>query len=175
MAKPAGRLSDLDACPLPGHGSNPTTTGSANVLINGLPALRVGDSTACGDAVTQGIGSILVNGMPIAHLGSATAHGGAIITGSGDVLVGNQHNATAFIPPTPILANSEQYQLLDEISGQPVAGMLYCIEAADGQRLVGHTDQSGNTERVCSREPASIMVRWGRQAAAHLRALGISY
>lgn len=89
MAKPAGRLSDLDACPLPGHGSNPTTTGSANVLINGLPALRVGDSTACGDAVTQGIGSILVNGMPIAHLGSTTAHGGVIITGSGDVSVGN--------------------------------------------------------------------------------------
>lgn len=175
MAHPAGRLSDLDACPRSGHGNNPTTSGSANVLINGLPALRVGDSTACGDAVTQGICSILINGQPVAHLGSATAHGGVIITGSGDVLVGAQHSAAAFTPPTPILANSEQYQLIDEVSGEPVEGMLYCIDSSDGQRVFGHTNAAGQTERVCSRDPASLNVRWGRQAAAHLRALGIDY
>ena len=73
MAKPASRLSDLNACPLPGHGTNPTTSGSPDVLFNGLPALRVGDSTACGDAVTEGIGSILINGKPVAFLGSASS------------------------------------------------------------------------------------------------------
>lgn len=175
MAKPAGRLSDLNACPLPGHGSNPTTSGSPNVLINGLPALRVGDNTACGDSVTQGIDSILVNGMPIAHLGSTTAHGGVIVTGSGDVLVGIQHSAAAFTPPSPILAHSEQYQLVDELSGQPVEGMLYCIDSSDGQRVFGHTNAAGQTERVCSRNPASLTVRWGRQALAHLRAVGIDF
>lgn len=175
MAKPAGRLSDLNACPLPGHGSNPTTSGSPNVLIDGLPALRVGDSTACGDAVTQGIGTILVNGKPIAHLGSATAHGGVIITGSGDVLVGTQFSAATFAPPMPILAHSEQYQLVDEVSGEPIEGMLYCIDSSDGQRAFGHTNAAGQTERLCSRDPASLTVRWGRQAATHLRALGIDY
>ena len=175
MAHPAGRLSDLNACPLPGHGRNPTTSGSVNVLINGLPALRVGDSTACGDAVTQGIGSIMVNGQPIAHLGSATAHGGVIVSGSGDVLVGTQHSTAGFIPLTPILAHSEQYQLVDELSGEPVEGMLYCIDTSDGQRVFGHTNGAGQTERVCSRDPASLTVRWGRQAATHLRALGIDY
>lgn len=88
MAKPAARLSDLNTCPKTGHGTNPATSGSSDVLINNLPTLRVGDTTACGDTVVEGIGSILVNGKPIAFLGSATAHGGVIITGSGDVLVG---------------------------------------------------------------------------------------
>ncbi len=91
LSKPAARLGDTNACPLPGHGSNPTVSGSPDVLINGLPALRVGDSSACGDAVAEGIGCILVNGQPIAFLGSATAHGGVIVSGSGDVLVGTQH------------------------------------------------------------------------------------
>jgi uncharacterized Zn-binding protein involved in type VI secretion len=57
MAKPAARLSDLNACPIPGHGTNPATSGSPDVLINNLPTLRVGDSTACGDAVSAGITS----------------------------------------------------------------------------------------------------------------------
>ena len=59
--KPAARVSDPTACPLPGHGTNPTTSGSPDVLINNLPTLRVGDSTACGDAVAEGIGSIVQN------------------------------------------------------------------------------------------------------------------
>lgn len=88
MAKPAARVSDTDACPLPGHGPNPVTAGSPNVLINSLPCARVGDPTACGDAIAVGIPTILVNGKPIAHLGSATAHGGVIVTGSGNVLLG---------------------------------------------------------------------------------------
>lgn len=175
MAKPASRLSDLNACPLPGHGTNPTTSGSPDVLFNGLPALRVGDSTACGDAVTEGIGSILINGKPVAFLGSATAHGGVIVTGSGDVLVGTQAGAAPFTPPQILPRHSEQYQLFDEHSGQPVEGMLYCVECADGQRLVGYTNAYGNTPRVFTEQPSSVVVRWGREAANHLDALGIGY
>ena len=40
MAKPAARLSDLNTCPKTGHGTNPTTSGSSDVLINNLPTLR---------------------------------------------------------------------------------------------------------------------------------------
>ncbi len=36
MAKPAARLSDLNACPVTGHGTNPSTSGSPNVNINGV-------------------------------------------------------------------------------------------------------------------------------------------
>lgn len=80
MSKPAARQSDQDSCQLPGHGANPTVTGSPDVLINGLPALRVGDRSACGDTVAEGMSTILVNGLPIAFLGSSTSHGGTIIT-----------------------------------------------------------------------------------------------
>lgn len=175
MAKPASRLSDLNACPLPGHGTNPTTSGSPDVLINNLPTLRVGDSTACGDAVTEGIGSILINGKPIAFQGSATAHGGIIVTGSGDVLVGTQAGAAPFTPPQILPRHSEQYQLVDENSGQPVEGALYCVECSDGQRLVGYTNGYGNTERVFTDAPQSVVVRWGRQAANYLKDQGIDF
>nr|WP_298116229.1 PAAR domain-containing protein [uncultured Pseudomonas sp.] len=175
MAKPASRLSDLNACPLPGHGTNPTTSGSPDVLINNLPTLRIGDSTACGDAVTEGIGSILVNGKPIAFLGSATAHGGIIITGSGDVLVGTQSGSAPFSPPEILPRHSEQYQLIDENSGHPVEDILYCVECGDGQRFVGHTNAYGNTERVFTSDPQSVVVRWGRDAANYLKKKGISF
>jgi hypothetical protein len=144
-------------------------------LINNLPTLRAGDSTACGDAVTEGIGSILVNGKPIAFLGSATAHGGIIITGSGDVLVGTQSGSAPFSPPEILPRHSEQYQLIDENSGQPVEDTLYCVECGDGQRLIGHTNGYGNTERVFTSDPLSVVVRWGRDAANHLKKKGISF
>ncbi len=175
MAKPASRLSDLNACPRPGHGTNPTTSGSPDVLINNLPALRVGDSTACGDTVTEGIANILVNGKPIAFLGSATAHGGIIITGSGDVLVGTQWGNAPFVAPEILPRHSEQYQLVDSNSGQPVEDALYCVECADGQRFVGYTNAYGNTERVFTEDPQAVTVRWGRDAATYLKQKGISF
>lgn len=175
MAKPASRFSDLNTCPLPGHGTNPTVSGSSDVLINNLPTLRVGDSTACGDAVIEGIGNILVNGKPIAFLGSATAHGGIIVTGSGDVLVGTQSGSAPFVAPEILAKNSQQYQLIDANTGLPVEGSLFCVECADGQRLVGYTTAHGNTERVFTQNPESVTVRWGRDAANYLKQLGISF
>ncbi|MBD9426388.1 PAAR domain-containing protein [Pseudomonas sp. PDM15] len=102
MGKPAARVSDTDACPIPGHGPNPVSAGSPNVLINNLPSARVGDPTACGDAIAVGIPTILVNGKPIAHLGSSTAHGGVIVTGSGNVLLGNSGGGAAMSPVSPL-------------------------------------------------------------------------
>ncbi|MGP4763557.1 PAAR domain-containing protein, partial [Klebsiella pneumoniae] len=46
--KPAARLGDPTACPVPGHGTNPIAVGSPNVLFDGLPAARQGDPSACG-------------------------------------------------------------------------------------------------------------------------------
>ncbi|MGM3389575.1 PAAR domain-containing protein [Stutzerimonas stutzeri] len=175
MAKPAARLTDLNACPKTGHGTNATTSGSPDVLINGLPTLRVGDSTACGDAVAEGISSILINGQPIAFLDSATAHGGVIITGSGDVLVGTQSGSAPFTAPEVLPRHSEQYQLIDSNTGQPVEDALYCVECADGQRFVGYTNAYGNTERVFTNDPQAVIVRWGREAAKYLKQQGISF
>lgn len=38
--KPAARVSDPTACPLPGHGTNPIAAGSGDVFFDGLAAAR---------------------------------------------------------------------------------------------------------------------------------------
>ncbi|WP_026286341.1 polymorphic toxin type 44 domain-containing protein [Pseudomonas umsongensis] len=81
----SARLGDKHVCPLPGHGTTPIASASADTNINFMGAARVGDSCGCGAVITTGFPSIQVNGRPMAHLGSPTSHGGTIITGSGDV------------------------------------------------------------------------------------------
>ncbi|PMZ46397.1 hypothetical protein C1X25_32135, partial [Pseudomonas sp. GW247-3R2A] len=48
--KPAARVTDPTACPLPGHGTNPIAAGSGDVFFDGLAAARQGDASACGGA-----------------------------------------------------------------------------------------------------------------------------
>ena len=149
MSKPAARQSDSNACPLPGHGVNPTVTGSPNVIINGLPTLRVGDASACGDSVVDGIGSILVNGRPVAFLGSGTVHGGVIISGSGDVLVGTQHTSAPFVAPAPLAGLfQDSVQLVCSQTGEPLANYPYAIRRASGAMEKGITDAQGFTHVV---------------------------
>ncbi|MGY4816598.1 polymorphic toxin type 44 domain-containing protein [Pseudomonas chlororaphis subsp. piscium] len=84
----SARLGDLHFCPLPGHGTTPIASASADVTINAMGAARVGDTCGCGAVITSGFPSILINGRPMAHLGSPTSHGGTIISGSGDTFGG---------------------------------------------------------------------------------------
>jgi uncharacterized Zn-binding protein involved in type VI secretion len=42
------RLGDKVACPIPGHGVCPIVTGDTAFTIDGRPAARHGDLTACG-------------------------------------------------------------------------------------------------------------------------------
>ena len=42
------RLGDKVSCPLPYHGVCPIVTGDATFLVDGKPAARAGDKTACG-------------------------------------------------------------------------------------------------------------------------------
>lgn len=179
--KPAARVSDTDACPLPGHGPNPVVVGSPNVLINNLPAARVGDATACGDAITVGIPTILINGMPIAHLGSATAHGGVIITGSGNVLVGSSGGGAPMSPVGALqiggaiaavaatahtLAESlgdalglfdEQFVIRDA-EGEPLASLPYKITTESGRIYRGITDEQGQTLRINTERQENLRI-----------------
>ncbi|MBX8484262.1 polymorphic toxin type 44 domain-containing protein [Pseudomonas cichorii] len=84
----SARLGDKHVCPLPGHGTTPIASASADVNISFAGAARVGDTCGCGAVITTGFPSILVNNRPLAHLGSATSHGGTIITGSSDTFGG---------------------------------------------------------------------------------------
>jgi uncharacterized Zn-binding protein involved in type VI secretion len=56
-----------------------------------MPALRVGDMLTCTgppDTVIKGSGTVMIAGMPAARLGDSTAHGGSIILGCFTVLIG---------------------------------------------------------------------------------------
>jgi uncharacterized Zn-binding protein involved in type VI secretion len=92
---PAARLGDNHTCPLvdPGpkpHVGGPVVSGAPNVLINGIPAARVGDACVCvgpPDAITAGSARVIIAGSPAARLGDGTAHGGMVAAGSPNVII----------------------------------------------------------------------------------------
>lgn len=87
--KPAARITDLTACPIPGHGTNPLVSGSPDVFYDSLSAARLDDKSACGSPITHEVSStVFVNGKPAAVLSSVGAHGNVVITGSGTVIIG---------------------------------------------------------------------------------------
>ena len=84
--KPLSRLGDITT----GHGCYaPTigTTASLNVMINGLPAHKVGDTFVphtCGtdvhpDVATVGSTKVIINGTAAMRLGDVLAPGGALM------------------------------------------------------------------------------------------------
>ena len=101
--KPAARVNDPTACPIPGHGTNPITAGSPDVLFDSLPAARQTDPTACGSALAGNvIPNVLINGLPATTLGTMGSHGNVVIAGSGSVIIGNSNAPAPFTPPTPL-------------------------------------------------------------------------
>lgn len=172
---PAARATDLIACPLPGHVSNPATGGSTSTLINQLPALRHGDTSTCGALLVEGNPTILIDSRRAIYLGASTAHGGKVIGGSPNVFWGTQTLAVA--GKGDLLTNkfSEQYEFLNEVTKQPVAGLLYCITAPDGRQYVGRTDKMGKTERIITENKEKVIVRWGKEAATYLRRQGTPF
>ena len=70
----------------------PIVTGSPTVLLNGLPAARVGDhgihAACCGPnnyTIASGDESVLIDGRPAAHKDSLTQHCG----GAGKITMGS--------------------------------------------------------------------------------------
>jgi uncharacterized Zn-binding protein involved in type VI secretion len=97
--KPAARVSDPTACPIPGHGSNPIVAGSPDVLFDSLPAARMGDPTGCGSSLASAvIPTVLINGKPATVLGTVGNHGNPVIAGSGTVLIGTSGGGAAVSP-----------------------------------------------------------------------------
>ncbi|HEJ3664204.1 TPA: PAAR domain-containing protein, partial [Pseudomonas aeruginosa] len=151
--KPAARVTDPTACPLPGHGTNPIVQGSPNVIFDGLAAARQGDNSACGSPIASAVSStVFMNGQPAATLGSVGAHGNVIIGGSGTVIIGDAFAPAPFIPVTPLPSNTAPYsgrfQLIDQETGKPVAGRKVKVWSSGGWSTVDATDSEGMTSWV---------------------------
>ena len=141
--KPAARVTDPTACPVPGHGSNCIAAGSPNVLFDNLPAARQTDPTACGSALAGNvISNVLINGLPATTVGTIGSHGDVVIGGSGSVLIGNTHNPASFIPPTPLAgATAAAVALAPGLPQRPTAPL-----ARDWQEQPGDPQSQGLEE-----------------------------
>jgi uncharacterized Zn-binding protein involved in type VI secretion len=61
------------------------------VLIGMMPAARVSDMATCvgpPDVIVMGSLTVVIGGMPAARMGDSTAHGGVIVMGLPTVLIG---------------------------------------------------------------------------------------
>jgi uncharacterized Zn-binding protein involved in type VI secretion len=56
-----------------------------------MPAARLGDMATCvgpPDTIILGSATVLIGGLPAARMGDTTAHGGTIVAGFPQVLIG---------------------------------------------------------------------------------------
>jgi len=107
QGKPAARVSDPTACPVPGHGTSPIVSGSPDVFFDGLPVARQGAPSACGGALSGNlVPNVFINGLPVATLGSIGSHGNVVIGGSGTVIIGTAHAAAPTSPISSPVARS---------------------------------------------------------------------
>lgn len=158
--KPAARVSDPTACPLPGHGTNPIAAGSGDVFFDGLPAARQGDASACGGALVGDLATtVLINGKPAATVGSVGSHGNKVTAGSGTVIIGNSHSPAPFVPPLPVEIQwpfSQHFVVRNPRTGTPVADRPYTLRTASGKEVKGVTDAKGRTRPIASHLAESV-------------------
>jgi uncharacterized Zn-binding protein involved in type VI secretion len=150
--KPAARVSDPTACPIPGHGTNPIVSGSGDVLFDGLSAARLSDTSACGSPIASNVSpTVFINGLNAATLGSVGGHGNTVIAGSGTVIIGSSGGGAPFVPVLPLIiqaAFSDRFQLVDKRSGRPLTYRNYAIKHEDGRFEYGQSDENGFTKLV---------------------------
>lgn len=147
--KPAARQTDPTSCPIPGHGTNPITAGSPNVLFENLPAARQGDPTACGSTLASAvIPNVLINGKPATVVGTVGSHGNSVVAGAGTVIIGTTHSPAPFQAPLPIPGGFDEQFLLTDEEGRPLNYRRYLLVRENGSHEQGVTDANGLTHRV---------------------------
>lgn len=80
--------------PVP-HVGGPVIKGQPNVLTMSMPQARISDQCVCvgpPDIIVKGSATVHVGGLPAARIGDTTAHGGVIVSGAVTVLIGDGSN-----------------------------------------------------------------------------------
>lgn len=78
---------------------------STNTMIGFLPAARVTDKATCvgpPDIIVKGSMGVMINNLPAARIGDMTAHGGVIVLGCFTVIIGEVGMPQVITPVTPI-------------------------------------------------------------------------
>ena len=165
--KPAARAGDPTACPKTGHGNNPITSGSPDVLFDGLPAARQGDPTGCGSALTGNlIANVLINGKPVATLDSLGDHGNVIIGGSGSIIIGNTPVPAPFSPPAVLnLQPAAERQAFAAPTSrhspapqQPVPNHARALDEKEGHDAPRGLEEEEEEEELDSRQAVTLRI-----------------
>ncbi len=165
--KPAARVGDPTACPKTGHGNNPITSGSPDVLFDGLPAARQGDPTGCGSALSGNlIANVLINGKPVATLDSLGDHGNVIIGGSGSIIIGNTPVPAPFSPPAVLnLQPAAERQAFAAPTSrhspapqQPVPNQARALDEKAGHDAPRGLEEEEEEEELDSRQSVTLRI-----------------
>lgn len=165
--KPAARAGDPTACPKTGHGNNPITSGSPDVLFDGLPAARQGDPTGCGSVLSGNlIANVLINGKPVATLDSLGDHGNVIIGGSGSIIIGNTPVPAPFSPPAVLnLQSAAERQAfaaptsrLSPDPRQPALNQLQTLVEKAGHDAPHGLEEEEEEEELDSRHSVTLRI-----------------
>ena len=115
--QPSARFGDIGS----NHGAwppTPITSASPDVMVNGIPAARQGDSLLPhakpnspphGRSIAEGASSVLINGRPAARVTDAISCGGKVIVGSGNTLIGDNGGSGNVEPPVPVF--NERFEI----------------------------------------------------------------
>lgn len=165
---PQARVGDSSQVPADAHGCpacphtaiGPAIQGSANVLTNGLPSVRIGDkgihAACCGPNMWNaktGSGSVLINGRRAHRLSDLVMHCGGIgttVQGSPNVIVGDLTSSSAAnasssgggVPPPPRQVTWVAVELKSS-DGLPMEGQTYRLTTPDGKVREGKLDGQG--------------------------------
>jgi uncharacterized protein (DUF2345 family) len=101
--------------------------------------------------------TVLINGKPAATVDSVGTHGNKVTAGSGTVIIGNSHSPVPFVPPVPMPGYFNDFFVLRDDEGNPIANYGYRIETADGEVHEGVTDAAGHTKCVTTGKSSQML------------------
>jgi len=145
--------------------------GSAFSTTNGRRIARLGDKVYCPHckkttSIIEGDPTMIVDGAPVALDGYKTSCGAVLITsqqatykdmGGGNASSSNSSDAFASLF-SPYVAEdddvrmkfNDKFQLIDEVTNQPMANTAYAILRGSGNVEHGTTDENGHTNLLSS-------------------------
>lgn len=158
---------DAHGCPACPHSAvGPAIAGSPNVLTNGLPSVRVGDSgvhaACCGPNkwnAKTGSRSVLINGRSAHRLADLVRHCGGIgqtSAGSPNVIVGDTNYGS--VENRSKKKSWVSINMLDAL-GNAVPHLDYVITLPDGRTVTGKLDQNGQAH-IENIDPGDCMVQF---------------
>ncbi|WP_229257679.1 PAAR domain-containing protein [Duganella margarita] len=144
--------------------------GNELVTTNGRAVAQLGHKTFCPQCkgtfpIIEGLHFHTYAGIGTAVDGMKTACGAKLIATQQQMVIddggGGAVPASSAAPVTKDRAQySGAFRAVDEITGQPVAGLPYRIELPDGSIVRGVTDQDGYTQHVSSHTPDTVHLYW---------------